>query len=238
MIKGYIIDFGGTLDTNGCHWGRFLWHAFERRQVPVSWEEFREAYVHVERLLGKGDIIKPEYTIQQTLSIKIRLEMEYLVSRGYWYSTPLEQERYHTDILQDVYGRVGEQMEQSRQLLVSLSAQAPVVLCSNYYGNLNAVLQEFQMDDHFTAVIESAVVGIRKPDAAIYELALQPFGGSSAAPEVVVVGDSLKNDILPAAALGCPTLWLKGEPWDYSDADGVTPTSTYIITDLKELLQQ
>ena len=189
MIKGYIIDFGGTLDTNGCHWGRFLWHAFERRQVPVSWEEFREAYVHVERLLGKGDIIKPDYTLQQTLSIKIRLEMQHLVGRGYWYSTPLEQERYHTDILLDVYSRVGEQIEQSHQLLTSLSAQAPVVLCSNYYGNLNAVLQEFHLDGLFAAVIESAAVGIRKPDAAIYEQALQPFGGPSAAPEVMVIGD-------------------------------------------------
>ncbi|MBR5728784.1 MAG: HAD family hydrolase [Prevotella sp.] len=238
MIKGYIIDFGGTLDTNGCHWGRFLWHAFQRRQVPVSWDEFREAYVHVERLLGKGDIIKPDYTLQQTLSIKIRLEMQHLVGRGYWYSTPLELERYHTDILHDVYSRVGEQLEQSRQVLGLLSAEAPVVLCSNYYGNLNAVLQEFQLDSLFATVVESAAVGIRKPDAAIYEMALQSFGGPTAAPEVVVVGDSLKNDILPAAALGCPAVWLKGEPWDYSDADGVPPSSTRIITDLKELLQQ
>ena len=236
MIKGYIIDFGGTLDTNGCHWGRFLWHAFQRRQVPVSWDEFREAYVHVERLLGKGDIITPDYTLQQTLSVKIRLEMQHLVGRGYWYSTPLELERYHTDILHDVYSRVGVQLEQSRQLLGRLSV--PVVLCSNYYGNLNAVLQEFQLDSLFAAVVESAAVGIRKPDAAIYEMALQPFGGPTAAPEVVVVGDSLKNDIQPAAALGCPTVWLKGEPWDYSDADDVPPASTRIITDLKELLQQ
>ncbi|MDY3670437.1 MAG: HAD family hydrolase, partial [Prevotella sp.] len=49
MIKGYIFDFGGTLDTAGCHWGQMLWHAYQRQQIPVSEEQFREAYVYAER---------------------------------------------------------------------------------------------------------------------------------------------------------------------------------------------
>lgn len=238
MIKGYIIDFGGTLDTNGCHWGRFLWRAYQHRQVPVSWEEFSEAYVYVERLLGKGNYILPDYTFRQTLSTKIRLEMEYLVSKGYWYGAPLEMERYHTDVLQDVYERVSSQLEVSRELLVNLGSTVPLVLCSNFYGNLPAVLREFRLDSLFADVVESAAVGIRKPDSAIYKLALQPFGGISAAPDVVVIGDSLKNDILPAANLGCSTIWLKGEPWDSDESSHVADSSTRIITDLKELLQK
>ena len=43
MIKGYLFDFGGTLDTAGCHWGQMLWHAYQRQQVPVTEEQFREA---------------------------------------------------------------------------------------------------------------------------------------------------------------------------------------------------
>ena len=35
MIKGYIFDYGATLDTAGQHWGKVLWHAYERQQVPV-----------------------------------------------------------------------------------------------------------------------------------------------------------------------------------------------------------
>mgnify|MGYP006902873094 FL=1 len=27
-IKGYLFDYGGTLDTAGCHWGRFIWHGY------------------------------------------------------------------------------------------------------------------------------------------------------------------------------------------------------------------
>ena len=45
MIKGYIFDYGATLDTAGQHWGKVLWHAYERQQVPVNEAYFREAYV-------------------------------------------------------------------------------------------------------------------------------------------------------------------------------------------------
>lgn len=45
-IKGYLLDYGGTLDTAGCHWGKFIWHGYERCRVGVAWDDFREAYVH------------------------------------------------------------------------------------------------------------------------------------------------------------------------------------------------
>ena len=35
-----LFDFGGTLDTVGCHWGKFLWHAYERNAIPVSEVQF------------------------------------------------------------------------------------------------------------------------------------------------------------------------------------------------------
>ena len=41
-IKGYLFDYGGTLDTAGCHWGRFIWHGYERCQVPVKWDDFKD----------------------------------------------------------------------------------------------------------------------------------------------------------------------------------------------------
>ena len=97
-MKGYIFDFGGTIDTNGCHWGKFIWHAYERSCVPVNWGQFREAYIHAERMLGKNPIIQPTDTFFHTLDVKLRLEMEWLVSQGYWYCSPLEIERLHAAV--------------------------------------------------------------------------------------------------------------------------------------------
>lgn len=237
-MKGYIFDFGGTIDTNGCHWGKFIWHAYERHHVPVSWDEFREAYVHAERQLGRNPIIQPTDTFRQTLDKKLRIEMEWLVTQGYWYSAPLEMERLHAAVLDDLYSRVSERVACGREVLQKLAPRYPVVLCSNFYGNLTEVLKEFQLDGLFQDVVESAAVGIRKPDSRIFELALQAFGGIEAASEVVVVGDSLKNDIRPARQLGCQTIWLKGEPWDSEatdDPSAYTGEADYIINDISDL---
>ena len=78
MIKGYIFDYGGTLDTGGHHWGKVIWHAYERQQVPVSETLFREAYVYGERTLGKNPIIQPDFTFRQTLEKKLQLQLEYI----------------------------------------------------------------------------------------------------------------------------------------------------------------
>lgn len=238
-MKGYIFDFGGTIDTNGCHWGKFIWHAYEHQHVPVSWEDFREAYIYAERQLGKNPIILPTDSFRQTLDKKLRIEMEWLVTQGYWYSSPLEVERLHTAVLNDLYSRVCEHVTCGREVLLKLKAYYPLVLCSNFYGNLSEVLKEFQLDGLFQDVVESAVVGIRKPNRRIYELALQSLGGMEAAADVVVVGDSLKNDIRPARQIGCQTIWLKGEPWDSEASDDSTSYSDEadrVITNILDLI--
>ena len=238
-MKGYIFDFGGTLDTNGCHWGKFIWHAYERQHVPVNWEQFREAYIFAEQQLGKNAIILPTDSFRQTLDKKLRIEMERLVTQGYWYSSPLEVERLHAAVLDDLYSRVCEHVTCGREVLLRLKPQYPLVLCSNYYGNLTEVLKEFQLDGLFQDVVESAVVGIRKPDVRIYELALRSLGGVEAAADVVVVGDSLKNDIRPARQIGCQVIWLKGEPWDSEASDNSASYSDEadrVITNILDLI--
>lgn len=238
-MKGYIFDFGGTLDTNGCHWGKFIWHAYERQHVPVNWEQFREAYIFAEQQLGKNAIILPTDSFRQTLDKKLRIEMERLVTQGYWYSSPLEVERLHAAVLDDLYNRVCEHVTCGREVLLRLKPQYPLVLCSNFYGNLTEVLKEFQLDGLFQDVVESAVVGIRKPDVRIYELALRSLGGVEAAADVVVVGDSLKNDIRPARQIGCQAIWLKGEPWDSEASDNSVSYSDEadrVITNILDLI--
>lgn len=84
MIKALIFDYGGTLDTGGNHWGQVLWHAYQRCSVPVSEQQFREAYVQVERLLGSQPVIQPDFTFRQTLATKISLQMQFLeLSQSY-----------------------------------------------------------------------------------------------------------------------------------------------------------
>ena len=224
MAAGYIFDFGGTLDTGGQHWGQALWHAYERHQVPVSEAQFREAYVHAERTLGSQHIILPTDTFHTTLETKIRLQLDYL-----GHLSPLTS--YLSPLLDDLYAKTIEQTARSREVLMQLKAQWPLVLVSNFYGNMNVVLREFGLDQIFQTVIESAVVGVRKPDPRIFLLGVGALGLKPE--EVTVVGDSLTKDIIPARHAGCQTVWLQGEGWE---PHPVICEADRVIRSLDELL--
>jgi putative hydrolase of the HAD superfamily len=239
MHKTYIFDYGGTLDTGGDHWGRVIWHAYERAGIPVGEEQFREAYVFAERKLGSEPIIKPSFTFRETLHTKLQIEMEHLgINEGL------------TKVLDDLYALTQKQTAASREVLLKLRETATLALVSNFYGNLDTVLQEFHLDNIFDVVVESATVGIRKPDPAIYKLALELIEergkatgrraklGNERREErgdaVTVIGDSMKNDIQPAKELGLYTIQISGEPWDNINTTGIS--ADRVITNLKELL--
>ena len=227
MIKGYIFDYGGTLDTGGQHWGKVIWHAYEHLQMPVSEADFRDAYVHAERTLGKNPIIQPDFTFYKTLETKIRLQLEYLQTS---YITPLTS--YILPLTSHLYEATVAETSKSREVLLSLKKQYPMVLVSNFYGNIATVLKEFKLDGIFDTIIESAVVGVRKPDPQIFTLGVEALGMQP--DEVVVVGDSMDKDIIPASKAGCHTVWFKGEGWTNDPVDE-SPAGK-VITDLTQLL--
>ena len=73
------------------------------------------------------------------------------------------------------------------------------MLVSNFYGNIEVVLKEFNLDGIFQEIVESAVVKVRKPDPRIYQLGVEAL---QLPPEnIVVVGDSYDKDIVPAHPL-------------------------------------
>ena len=229
MTKGLIFDYGGTLDTGGCHWGMVLWHAYERNGVPVSEELFRNAYVYGERTLATNRIIMPNSTFRDTLSEKIHLQLEWLEDNGALNKAMM----YHGAILDDVYSLAKHTTEESVKVLKTLAENHPIVLVSNFYGNINTVLKEFSFDGIFKDIIESAVVGIRKPDPRIFELGVEHLAMQSE--EVTVVGDSYTKDIVPAHAIGCRTVWIKGEGWTEEKIEN--PVSDEIISNLTELIK-
>ena len=84
MIRGLIFDYGGTLDTKAVHWATMIWQAYERQEVPVSYEQFWEAYVHTERMLGRNPVIQKDFTFRKTLETKVEMQLRYLVECGVW----------------------------------------------------------------------------------------------------------------------------------------------------------
>lgn len=232
MIKGIILDYGGTLDTNGIHWAEVLWRQYEALSLPVAKSDFREAYVYGERTMARQPLVKPSDDFRQVLMIKSRLQLQFLADKGLLDTTAYPVEACAAKIAQGGYNVALDVTDNARKVLQKLEKKYKLALVSNFYGNIHVVLESFNLLCYFTQVVESSVVGVRKPDPAIFSLGVEALGLS--ADEVVVVGDSYAKDIQPAHTIGCRTVWLKGIGWGDEQAADVQLTDA-VIHDLAEL---
>ena len=230
-MQALIFDYGGTLDTDGRHWAHVLWEGYCEAGMPVTNEQFREAYVYGERALAKAPIVQPEDTFRDVLEKKVNQQFAFLQAEHIWNDAPdVSAEKLNTvvDYCHDYALRF---IAKAREVLAVLRPKYRMVLVSNFYGNIEAILRDFGLAQYFDAVIESAVVGVRKPDPEIYRLGVKATGCE--AKDVTVVGDSYSKDIVPANAIGCRTIWLRGEGWSGEDAGEL---ATYEITSLPDVL--
>lgn len=227
-IKGIIFDYGGTIDSNGKHWGEVLWSSYQSNKIDVAKEQFREAYVYAERYLAKNFVILPEDNFVVLLEKKLYLHQQYLIDQGYIKND--EYPDFVNDLSQDCYNFSKQLIESEKDILKKLKEKYPIVLVSNFYGNIQSVLKDFGLDAIFETIIESSVVGIRKPDPAIFGLGVDAMG--IPAENIVVIGDSYKKDIVPAEKNGCSTIWLKGLGWE---SDPEEATADIVITDFQRL---
>lgn len=223
MIKGIIFDYGGTLDSRGVHWSEVLWQGYQLAGVPVDKETFRVAYVEGERALARERIILPQDNFHALLCKKVALEINHLPkqaeekTRNMWVKT-----------IADYCDHAARTcIDEARPMLEQLHERYPMMLVSNFYGNIDEVLRDYGIRHLFKGIIESAVVGIRKPNPSLFRLGVDAL--ELEPDEVLVVGDSLRKDIEPAEQLGCHVVWLKGKGWtDDEDAQTHPHTITHI----------
>jgi putative hydrolase of the HAD superfamily len=229
-VKGIIFDYGGTIDSRGDHWSEIIYEGYQAAGLSVERNTFRDAYVFAERELARVRHIEPQHNFADLLLIKMRIELNWLAERDIIAKADVEELAHK--IADYCYNYARKCVEEARPVLQSLSEQYPMVLVSNFYGNVDSVLRDFDLRRYFNGVIESAVVGVRKPDARIFMLGVVALGLKPE--EVMVVGDSLRKDILPAESIGCMSAWIKGRGWTADEDAATHPTQ---ISGLQELLQ-
>ncbi|MGN1245366.1 MAG: HAD family hydrolase [Muribaculaceae bacterium] len=228
-LKGVIFDYGGTIDSRGVHWSEVIWDGYCDAHVAVTKEQFRECYVFAERELAKVRHILPHHNFHDLLLIKMRIELGYLAQQGLLQSDSIEP--LASQIALYCYNAARSSVEDARPVLEALHARYPMVLVSNFYGNVESVLADFDLRRYFLDIIESAVVGVRKPDPKIFQLGVDALGLKPE--EVLVIGDSYKKDIIPAESIGCHVAWIKGKGWTADEDAQMHPN---IIKNLNEIL--
>ena len=225
-IKGVIFDYGGTLDTNGVHWFHIFRQVYAQHLPQITEKQLREAYVYGERYLATHRVIESEDDFLAMLKKKVAIQTSQL---------EVKDEDVISQLATDCDNLVRAHMETTRKVLDALSGRYPMVLVSNFYGNIHAVLSVYGLDGYFKEVIESAVVGVRKPDPQIFALGVEALGLQPE--EIIVIGDSYSKDIVPAHSLGCRTLWIKGQGWSDKDEPADSSCANHIITELPQVLE-
>ena len=220
------------MDSRGVHWSEVLWQGYQQAHVPVDKATFRTAYVEGERALARERIILPQDNFLTLLLKKVALEISYLPEQPDEATAARWTEEIATFCDQSARACIDE----TRCMLEQLHERYPMMLVSNFYGNIDEVLRSYGIRHLFKGIIESAVVGVRKPNPTLFKLGvdaleLQPD-------QVLVVGDSLRKDIEPAEQLGCHALWLKGKGWTEEEDLQTHPHTITSVTQVPEWLNQ
>lgn len=221
----------------------------ESMHVSINKKAFRDAYVYGERALAVNPIVTPDMPFWKVLEAKLNLQLSFLSERELLPTGKDDAEKQrllpHPILLSDeklrekasqvamyINDETNSLLTENKHVLEHLKqAGYPMVLVSNFYGNINQVLKDAGIDGYFGRVIESAVVGVRKPNPAIFALGVCAL--DLPASQVLVVGDTYSKDIMPAHQLGCHTLWIKGLQWAEKEYDETIPDG--IIRKLSEM---
>lgn len=229
--------------------------------VSIHKQAFRDAYVYGERALAVNPIVTPDFHFEDILREKLILELNFLAGKELLETGKDDSEKQAKlgnpgkdsdasseslflslsdseihqiaeDMARYINAKTLALLKENKLVLEHLKQKGyPMVLVSNFYGNINQVLKDAGIDGYFQNVIESAVVGVRKPNPAIFALGVCAL--DLPASQVLVVGDTYGKDIIPAHKLGCHTLWIKGLQWEEKKVDESIPDG--IIKKLSEM---
>lgn len=189
-MKSLLFDYGGTLDADGSTWLERFRPIYKEAGLDFPKERFDRAFYDSDDNLPARHALKG-LTLAQT----VRLQVEDVIRI-------LAPER--GDLIDPITDRfVADCRSQFRRLTPALERLAKryrLGVVSNFYGNLEGILTAEGLRPLFSVVADSGVLGVTKPDAAIF---LHAANAVSAAPaDCVMVGDSVKRDVAGAARVG------------------------------------
>ncbi len=199
IMTAVLFDFGGTLDSNGIAWKDSFLPIYRKYGVRVAQEKFDRAfydaddYFHVNHaVLGMG--------FAQTVTLQVRDVFKNLA---------LEDAAAAKAVAEEFLLLARANFRAIAPALDALAEQYRLGVVSNFYGNMEAVLESEGLDRWFKAAADSRAVGVEKPDAKLFSHALEKLGEKAAGS--VMVGDNIKRDMAGAANIGMTGALLWGD---------------------------
>ncbi len=190
-----LLDYGGTLDGDAQHWFDHFLTVYARCDVPMTAARLKPAFYGADealaRLPGVGGL-----GLVSMVEAHVDLQLGAL---------GIVDAAVARRLVDAFVADTRAAWDRNRALLRRLAEVYRLGVVSNSYGNMEALLDEAALAP-FAVIVDSEVVGLRKPDPAIYALAADRLGLGPA--DVLHVGDSWERDVVAACAAGMRAAWL------------------------------
>jgi len=199
VATAVLFDFGGTLDADGWAWKERFARLFAEEGAgapPVAFDPL--FYAADDALVGR---VPESLSLEETAA-----RVAGGVARGLRPGDPGLGPRVAARFV----AQAREAIEANRPLLERLAGRYRLGIVSNFYGNLATVCDNAELTRLFSVIVDSARVGLTKPDPRIFYAALDALGTEPA--EATFVGDSLARDMAGAKAAGMRHVWLAPDP--------------------------
>ena len=212
-MTSILFDFGGTLDADGATWLERFHAIYKEEGIEPPREHFDRAFYAADdglpAIAGLSGL-----DLQETLRLQVQAVLEELAP-----DRLALKERLADRFLEDCRAH----FRRNIPLLERLRRRYRLGIVSNFYGNLDSVLRGEGLRDLFDAVSDSGVVGVEKPEPALFLHALSALGAESS--DCVMVGDSIPRDMKGAEGLRMRHALLTATPEKRCCADAWTLAS-------------
>ena len=222
MIETVFLDAGGVLVNP--NWDRVA-AALGRHGVAISASALEAAEPHAKKQLDTGPAIQATNdNTRGWLYFNLVLQHAGLALSPATEAALKELAEYHAqhNLWESVPREVPDALDRLRK------AGHRLVVVSNSNGTLRKIFTRLDLARHFDVLIDSSDVGVEKPDARIFQLALERSG---ARPETTLhAGDFFHVDVVGARAAGLQA-WLIDAAGLYADHDVTRVPSLAALVD-------
>jgi len=224
-VRAVCFDYGGTLDGPGSHWLPRFHRLYRNAGLALPFDRFRAAFDHATRC---------GYAAARVSTMDLRGLIEFHVARQLEHLDVRDAE-LATHVVDTFVMDARAALAESRDVLDRLRHRVQLGVISNFYGNVDRILDEAGIGRWLSVVVDSNRVGVSKPDPAIFALAIRSLG--CAPDEALYVGDSFEKDIAAARAAGLRSAWLVGSVEPPCRAPELVDVRLHRLTDVEAVIE-
>lgn len=198
-VPTVLFDFGGTLDSNGIPWLDRFYPLYLKQGLQAPREQFSKAFYDSDDHLASRFKLD-NLGLEETLRLHARSVLQILAPNHLDWTERIVQPFLYAS--RDSFRKI-------QPILKRLKQNYFLGVVSNFYGNLETILETEGLGDLFSAVSDSGRVGFSKPSPEIFLYAMNKIGSGPA--NTWMVGDSISRDMRGAETIGLSHAWLKGD---------------------------